>query len=191
MLKTFSGRRPSQDESELRGFIQLLRDRGVTRYLEIGARHGDTFHEVMASLPAGSVGVAVDLPGALWGVEKSRNALNAVVSDLNSKGYKASALFGDSQTEATRRLVAGRGPFDAILIDGDHTLPGVTADWRNYGGMAPIVAFHDIVGTGQAEKVEGNPVEVPILWERIKAAHEVVEFVTSGSRMGIGVVLCT
>lgn len=191
MLKTFSGRRPSQDESELRGFIQLLRDRGVTRYLEIGARHGDTFHEVMASLPAGSVGVAVDLPGALWGVEKSRNALNAVVSDLNSKGYKASALFGDSQTEATRRLVAGRGPFDAILIDGDHTLPGVTADWRNYGGMAPIVAFHDIVGTGQAEKVEGNPVEVPILWEQLLADHETVEFVSPGSTMGIGAVLCT
>lgn len=191
MLKTFSGRRPSQDESELRGFIQLLRDRGVTRYLEIGARHGDTFHEVMTSLPTGSVGVAVDLPGGLWGTEKSRNSLKAVVTDLKAKGYQASFVFGNSQTEATRKLIAGRGPFDAILIDGDHTLPGVMADWRNYGGMAPIVAFHDIVGTGQAEKVEGNPVEVPILWERIKAAHEVVEFVTSGSRMGIGVVLCT
>ena len=169
----------------------MLRERGVTRYLEIGARHGDTFHEVMTSLPTGSVGVAVDLPGGLWGTEKSRNSLKAVVTDLKAKGYQASVVFGNSQTEATRKLVAGRGQFDAILIDGDHTLPGVTADWRNYGGMAPIVAFHDIVGTGQAEKVEGNPVEVPILWERIKAAHEVVEFVSPGSTMGIGVVLCT
>src|SRR5690606_15397754 len=66
MLKTFSGRQASQDEAELTGFLRLLQDRGVRRYLEVGARHGDTFHYLMTGLPVGSVGVAVDLPGALW-----------------------------------------------------------------------------------------------------------------------------
>jgi hypothetical protein len=188
MLKTFSGRPPSQNEQELRGFISLLRDRGVKRYLEIGSRHGDTFHEVMLSLPTGSTGVAVDLPGGLWGTSKSRNALLCAVADLNARGYRCSALFGDSQTEATKRLIVGRGPYDAILIDGDHTLAGVTRDWQLYGQMAPIVAFHDIVGTGQREKVHGREVEVPILWDRLKAAHDVREFVAEGSAMGIGAV---
>jgi hypothetical protein len=74
MLVTRSGRPPSQIEAELSGFIGLLQERNVRRYLEIGARHGDTFHEVMRSLPVGSVGVAVDLPGGLWGHVKSRRA---------------------------------------------------------------------------------------------------------------------
>lgn len=189
-LQTFSGRKPSQNEYELRSFIGLLQERGVRRYLEIGARHGDTFHEVMVSLPKGSTGVAVDLPGGLWGTDKSRSHLKRATADLKRRGYATSCLFGDSQTDATKRLIVGRGPYDAILIDGDHTLQGVTRDWLQYKDMAPIIAFHDIVGTGQAEKVNGNPVEVPILWERLRQQHVTVEFVDTDSLMGIGVVLC-
>jgi len=189
MLTTRSGRKPSQNEFELRGFMGLLQEREVTRYLEIGARHGDTFYEVMRSLPPGSVGVAVDLPGALWGTVKSQNSLRDAVEDLRARGYNASVIFGDSRSAATRRLVQGRGPFDAILIDGDHTLEGVTADWQAYGEAAPLVAFHDIVGDGQAEKVQGNPVQVPLLWHVLKGQFETVEFVDSGSAMGIGCVL--
>ena len=160
----------------------------MRRYLEIGARHGDTFHQVMRALPAGSTGVAVDLPGALWGDKKSSVCLRRAVANLGHRGYHCSCLFGDSHTQATKKLIVGRGPYDAILIDGDHTLDGVTRDWQLYGELAPIVAFHDIAGTGQAEKVNGNPVEVPILWENIKKHHRNLEFVASDSRMGIGVV---
>lgn len=190
MLKTFSGRRPSQNETELRGFIGLLQDRGVTRYCEIGARHGDSFHEIVINLPPGSTAVAVDLPGGLWGTVKSRNSLRRAVADLRARGYKASCLFGDSQTAATQRLVQGRGPYDAMLIDGDHTLAGVTRDWDLYRKMAPLIAFHDIVGTGQAEKVSGNPVEVPILWASLRDQFEHREFIDEGSAMGIGALLC-
>lgn len=66
MLTTFSGRRPSQMEDELNGFINLMREHGVKSYGEIGAREGDTFHHVLSNLP-GCRGVAMDLPGGLWG----------------------------------------------------------------------------------------------------------------------------
>lgn len=189
MLQTFSGRQPSQDEAELTGFLRLLQDRGVRNYLEVGARHGDTAHYIGLGLPAGSKIVAVDLPGALWGKDKSRKHLERAVADLKRQGYKASCLFGDSQTEATKRLIVGRGPYDAALLDGDHTYAGVSKDWQLYRNIAPIIAFHDIVGTGQAEKVHGNPVEVPRLWAEIKdSGLETVEFITPGSLMGIGVV---
>jgi len=189
MLQTFSGRQPSQDEAELTGFLRLLQDRGVRNYLEVGARHGDTAHYIGLGLPAGSKIVAVDLPGALWGTDKSRSHLERAVADLKRQGYKASCLFGDSQTEATKRLIVGRGPYDAALLDGDHTYAGVSKDWQLYRNIAPIIAFHDIVGTGQAEKVHGNPVEVPRLWAEIKdSGLETVEFITPGSLMGIGVV---
>lgn len=190
MLATRSGRKASQNEHELRGFISLMRDRGVRRYLEIGARHGDTFFEVMGSLPVGSFGLAVDLPGGLWGTAKSVTALKSAVSDLRVAGYEAHYILGDSHKASTLAAIEEHGPFDAILIDGDHTLAGVSRDWAIYGGLASLVAFHDIVGTGEIEKVGGRPVEVPMFWQRIKTNFEHREFVDRDSKMGIGVLLC-
>lgn len=188
MLVTRSGRPASQNEFELRSFIDLLRSRGVTRYMEVGARHGDTFFAVMRALPRGSVGVAIDMPGALWGTAKSQTPLLTAVSELRCMGYDAHVVFGDSKSVDVIARAAELAPYDAMLIDGDHTLDGVTADWRAYGSMAPVVAFHDIVGTGCAEKVHGNAVEVPVFWQGLRTQHEHVEFVDAGSRMGIGVV---
>lgn len=188
--KTFSGRRASQDAGELGAFIGFLVQRGVTRYLEIGARHGDTFHAVVSALPNVESAVAADMPGGLWGTDKSRKHLLRVVDDLNAHHTQAKsvAMFGDSQNPEFAWQVAFHGPFDAILIDGDHTFAGVSRDWELYGGMAPIIAFHDIVGTGQAEKVHGNKVEVPLLWAELRKSHQCAEFVSAGSTMGIGVL---
>lgn len=190
MLKTFSGRRASQNEWELHQFIALLVERGVRRYLEIGARDGDTFHDVMLALPSNSEGMAVDLPGGLWGKATTKHALIHTVDDLNERGYRCLSLLGDSRNEITRAQIRADAPFDAILIDGDHTYAGVKADWEAFRDMAPIIAFHDIVGDGEREKVSGRAVEVPRLWAEIKTSGlRTVEFVDPGSRMGIGVVL--
>jgi predicted O-methyltransferase YrrM len=198
-LTTFSGRAPSQRADELLPFIDLLSARNVRSYLEVGARHGDTFHAVMSALPAGSVGVSVDLPGAAWGRDESRQHLIQAAADLRAKGYRTTTIFGDSRAADIIARAAEQGPFDAILIDGDHRYEGVTADWQNYGGMAPIVAFHDIVGHGRVGKSAAAPdgsraevtVEVPRFWSELKAAHrsgEFIEFVGQGSAMGIGVI---
>lgn len=195
MLKTLSGRRPSQNEYELTSFIKLLNDNGVSKYLEIGAREGDTFFEIVTGLKNFSQGVAVDLPGGLWGKSTTRTGLENCIKSLRLKDKKVSHLFGDSQTEATKKIVVGRGPYDAVLIDGDHTLAGVTKDFDLYGELAPIVAFHDIVGTGEKCGASGCMVEVPIFWnslknrEDIKENYSIFEFVDKGSRMGIGVIV--
>jgi hypothetical protein len=185
---TRSGRRASQHPDELRAFIELLRRENVRSYLEIGARHGDTFFEVMKSLPKGSMGVAVDLPGGLWGTEKSKAPLRRAVIDLKSGGYRATAVFGDSRSAGVRQTVMADGPFDAVLIDGDHLYEGVKADWLNYGPMSRIVAFHDIAGEGEAEKVNGNPVEVSRLWSELKADYRHAELIGEATTMGIGVL---
>lgn len=186
--QTFSGRRASMESGELKGLIQLLASERVRIYGEIGAREGDTFHAVMSSLPLGSIGVALDYPGGHWGHEGSRKRLERAVNDLNAKGYAASCMFGDSKAPSTIRQFANRGPFDAIFIDGDHRLDGVTADWNNYRKLARIVAFHDIDGADQADKT-GAKVDVPILWRTIKSyGLRTAEFITKRSHMGIGVV---
>lgn len=188
-MKTRSGRSPSQDELELRSLIALMHQRGVRSYLEVGARHGDTFFEVMTSLPKGSFGLAMDLPGGLWGTSKSVASLKDAAKELRRIGYDVVLSLGDSKLEASIDTAMAFGHYDAVLIDGDHLYEGAKADWLNYGPLGKMVAFHDIVGDGQAENVHGNPVEVPRLWAEIKASGvETVEFVAPGSKMGIGVV---
>lgn len=189
MLTTFSGRRASQNETELRRFISFLLAEEVRHYLEIGAREGDTFHEVMMALPLSSSGVAVDMPGGLWGKCTTGDQLRRAVLDLQSRKRGVRCLLGNSTSACTIEAVRQAGPYDAILIDGDHTYEGVKQDWENYRSMARIVAFHDIVGEGQKER-GGRMVEVPQLWAELKASGlNCLEFVAEGSAMGIGAVI--
>lgn len=174
---------------ELDGLIALLKKHKVKRYLEIGSREGDTFHAVLSALPDDAYGLAVDLPGGLWGKLTTKNWLAKAIADIQKHKPEVTYILGDSQSPDVIKRIHKLGPFDAILIDGDHTLAGVSRDWHNYKDLAPIIAFHDIVGTGQREKVSGRLVEVPILWEEIKHDYEHVEFIAEGSAMGIGVIL--
>lgn len=188
-LQTLSGRKASQDEAELRSFLDLLTARDVRSYLEIGARHGDTFYEVMRRLPPGSIGVAVDLPGGAWGTESSVAHLKHACNELRSLGYRIHMVLGDSGSERVIERVSQYGPYDAILIDGDHRYEGVKRDWQNYGRAGALVAFHDIAGEGQVQPSSGLIVEVPRLWRELKEGQEHVEFIAPGSAMGIGVLL--
>jgi predicted O-methyltransferase YrrM len=74
---------------------------------------------------------------------------------------------------------------DFLFIDGDHTEPGVEADYNDYkefvrpGGL---IAFHDII--------ENQPLEINQvyhLWKRIKPGAEVLEFVADPNQCGFGI----
>ena len=190
MLTTFSGRRASQIEAELCGLIALFKAEGVCSYLEIGSREGDTFYDIVSSMPRGSRAVAVDLPGGMWGKRTTGSQLQRACDALRAKGYEVTMLLGDSTAAITVSDILRMGPFDAVLIDGDHRYAGALSDWKNYGPLGRMVAFHDIVGHGQREKVHGHEVEVPRLWSEIReAGARCVEFIDQGSAMGIGVVI--
>lgn len=166
-----------QVPAEVVRFAVLLREKGVKRYLEIGSRHGDTFDLVMQALGPDATGVAVDWPAADGYDEQSLPNLEANVAKHN-----ASLIVGDSRSLDVIEMVTAKGPYDAILIDGDHSYDGAMADWRSYGPLAPIVAFHDIVNVSQ-------DVAVPRVWEELSAGREVEEIVAPGSIMGFGVIL--
>lgn len=186
-MLTRSGRKASQQPNELARFIDILSESEVSRYLEIGTRHGDTFFEVVKSLPKGSKAVAVDLPGGKWGKDSSRQAMIDCADELIAMGYEITLIFGDSTKPSLIAEIAKHGPYDAVFIDGDHSYNGVKQDWLNYG-TAPIVAFHDIDGEGV---YSGNlAVEVPKLWAEIKGdfKHESIIDCADGRRMGIGVI---
>jgi hypothetical protein len=183
-----SGNIIPQREDEFGAFMDLLKGEKITSYLEIGARYGDAFYNVVRMLPPGSKAVAVDLPGGPWGRSDSKRVLEECIADLRDLGYAAEAIFGDSTAASTREKVMKLGPYDAAMIDGDHHFEVCKLDWINYSPMARIVAFHDIDGWEHYERATGAPIEVPWVWEEVKHNHRFREIVGQERGMGIGVV---
>ena len=187
-LLGFSNHPWPQYQAEIQGFIQLLKDEDCTSYLEIGCRYGDTWHAVGMALPEGSKLVAVDLPGSKSGKLKKGGHRNSGIylkragKDLRKYGRNAYIIIGNSQNTKTISQVATLAPFDAILIDGDHTEQGVHRDLMNYGPMAKMVAFHDISGTGKWAQ------QIRPIFEEFAEGKRAVKFVQDGLRRGIGVV---
>lgn len=184
--KTFSGLPAVQVDEEFRGLLDLIRQNDVKSYLEVGVGRGDTFHEVMLNLPKGSTGVTLDLPNASWGFAEGRECLERAANDLRAK-YKIHTYFGNSRNSGMKNLVGQHAPFDLAFIDGDHTLEGVVADFENYGSLARIVVFHDIVDT-MRPNLRNEVIDVPLFWQAIKKRYRHIEFIGNKSTMGIGVI---
>lgn len=173
-----------QVKAELDWFIEKMNSAGVTSYLEIGCHQGNSFHYVMSHLPTGSKGVALDSPEAYGGTKGSADMLTAVIEDLNAKGYDCRAVFGDSTNPEMIAKVASLGPFDAIFVDGDHRLPGVTADCNNYRPHArKLIAFHDIAND---TIFDGERMGVSVFWGQVEGRKE--QCVAPGSFLGIGIL---
>jgi cephalosporin hydroxylase len=149
-VRGFSGAKWPQYQEEIQGFIRFLQEQGVKSYLEVGCRHGDTFHAVGKALPKGSLLVAVDLPGARSGKStggkcpNSDKWLQRAARNLKKHGQITHVIIGNSHDPTIISQVKELAPFDAIFIDGDHSPEGVQADWRDYGPMGTMIAFHDI-----------------------------------------------
>lgn len=173
----------NQDPAELAQFLDLVRTLKARSYLEVGCRNGDTFDAVMRTIGEGGYGLAIDRPEN----SDSRRNLLATVADLDLAGISAEALLGDSQSSTVVNEAKSRAPFDLILIDADHRYEAVGRDFATYGGMAPVVALHDVTAP-RGHMSDGHPNGVGVFWNEIKQGFRHQEFVTPGSQMGFGVI---
>lgn len=178
-----------QDEAEISAFADVIRREGCRSYLEVGAKFGGSLKRVADVMPAGSRIIAVDLPGGTKAWGESRTSLSAIIEGLRSDGHDARVIWGDSTKQDVIDKVRALGPFDAILIDANHTRPYVEKDWANYGPMGSIIAFHDIAWRRAPEWV-GTRIDVPAFWHEIKDDyhHEEFKFCPTGKNNGIGVL---
>lgn len=180
-----------QDPKEIDAYCEILRSEEVSLYLEIGSKFGGSFWRAAKAMPRGSRVVAIDLPGGTKTWTESRTSMEECVRDLRADGYDARVIWGNSQSSDVIAKAASYGPYHAILIDADHRLPGVTADWNNYGPMARrIVAFHDIAWRRAPEWDGGYRIDVPQFWDSVKRDYRYRElkFCHTGKDNGIGVL---
>jgi len=184
----FSGKPWPQYPYEIDNFIAFLVEQGCRSYMEIGCRYGDTFHAVGLALPEGAKLLALDLPGAKSGMKNkgghrdSGDYLVRAAADLVKRGRDAHVILGDSHEAKTLELVKPYAPFDAIMIDGDHTAKGVESDWKMYGSMGKFVAFHDIAGSGKWSR------QIRPIYEKLCKGRNHREFIFDNKRRGIGVL---
>lgn len=180
--------KPLQHVDELEGLIAVLKREGVRRYMEIGVRYGGTFEAVMRALGEGAFGLAVDFPGGPFGDKASIDILLAALWRLRNSGISVEAVFGPSGSREVLEKVREMGPFDAILIDGDHSYAAAELDFIQYAPLARLVIFHDIAAPDSVRSRDGRPVDVPLLWNHLKQKYQYEEIVTPDSLMGIGIL---
>jgi predicted O-methyltransferase YrrM len=179
-----------QDEAEISRWAAIVAETSAPgSYLEIGSKFGGSLWRVAKAMPVGSLIVAVDLPNGtkLW--KQSQASLLACIERLKKDGYNARVLWGDSTDPKIVDQVLAYAPFDAVLIDANHTLPYVEKDWVNYSPMARIVAFHDIAWRRAPDWV-GTRIDVPEFWQQVKQQyrHEEIKHCPTGKNNGIGVL---
>jgi len=179
----------AQDEAEITAFCELVAGEGVKSYLEVGSKFGGSLWRVANAMPPGSRVVAVDLPGGTKAWKESEASLNACIAALQAKGYDAHVIWGNSTDAKVIEQVRALGPFDLVMLDGDHRLQGVTLDWDNYSPMGRMIAFHDIAWH-RAPTWEGVRIDVPELWGNLRRRHRSREicFDPSGKNNGLGVL---
>ncbi|MET4197279.1 putative O-methyltransferase YrrM [Bradyrhizobium sp. LA8.1] len=179
-----------QDPGEIAAYCDVLRSEKLGSYLEIGSKFGGSLWPAANALPKGSRIVSVDMPNGTKAWKDSQPALLECIKELKAAGYDASVIWGDSGSEDVIAQVAALGPFDAVLIDADHRMPGVTRDWSVYGAMSrKLVAFHDIAWR-RAPDWHGTRIDVPEFWNSVKGEyrHQEIKLCPTGKNNGIGVL---
>lgn len=177
-----------QHPGEFDQFMKFVAEKGVQSYMEVGSKWGGTLWRVANALPVGSTIVSIDLP---HGDRKTQPSLEACCEDLRQRGYRVHLCLADSTLPQTVEFAGKWKPYDLIFIDANHTLPYVTRDWRNYGPMGNIVAFHDIGWKDKPGREGKLPIQVPELWRQIRNEHpdgEVVEIRACPADNGIGII---
>ena len=117
-------------------YLAELSRRSVHSYLEIGVRHGGTFVitvEYLSRFGAVERAVAVDLDHvpALDAYAQQRPEVRAVQADSRSQRFA--------------RVVRELGPFDLVLVDGNHAYKAVRGDIETILPYTSMLALHDIV----------------------------------------------
>lgn len=177
----------TQFDDELNPFIEAVKNAGCRSFLEIGSRYGGSLWRIAAGLPDGARIVSIDSGSGMGGDKPgAAGSLRACVARLSELGYQARLIFGDSHIPEIINQGQAAGPFDAVFIDGDHTLEGMTLDWWNFGRHAKkICGFHDVCWR-KPVPYAGKLVDCKAVWDVLKLRYRSETHEHKGGNMGVG-----
>lgn len=179
-----------QKEEELSCLLGMLMERELNSVMEIGTARGGTFFALAHLATKHAKLTSIDMPGGEFGGGYSPRGEDRLRSyALPSQRLR---LFqGDSHSTQTYdnvlRWLDG-DPLDFLLIDGDHTLEGVTRDWEMY---SPLVRFGGLIAIHDINPHETVPrCKVDEFWvNKIEPNHQTDRIISPPlSWGGIGVV---
>jgi len=181
---------PMQLRPEIRSLMELLKQRGVKRFMEIGTANGGTLFLLCKSLGKGSAGISLDLPCDSFFGEYPKYK-EPFYQSFAGEGQSLRLLRGDShkpETLANVKGVLGEEKLDFLLIDGDHSYEGVKKDYEMYSPLVKeggIIAFHDIVVFPPELHCD-----VHRFWNEVKLQSKSQEFISDPKQTwaGIGII---
>lgn len=172
-----------QHPREMEWLLALYAERKPMRVLEVGSYFGGLLKQLILRAQPGAVIVSVDLYNLPYADNRRRYAGWA-----QQAGVEVHAIAGNSADPRTVKAAAKHGPFDFIMIDGDHRDAAVRADWAAYRPLAAddgVVLFHDILDNRKAHP----EIQVAQLWSEIRATHTTREIIDGNGKWGgIGAV---
>jgi cephalosporin hydroxylase len=181
--------RAHQKLSEIRRFLEIVRDLNPQTICEIGAAQGGTlclFSRVAAR------------DARLLSIDINFSPLQrAVFPALIRRGQNAMCLMADSHDPETlvrvRKWLRGR-LIDVLFIDGDHSHAGVACDFEMFSPLVRpggIIGFHDIVPDFKTRfgiQTVSDVGQVPAFWNELKkAGHRTQELIDDPQQDGFGI----
>jgi hypothetical protein len=182
---------PLQDDVEFQELLRLLRMIKPRNILEIGSYAGGALWHFMNVAERGSHIISIDMlvpPGTPHypNLEtEQRNGHNFLWQRWAMEfGHTFDLIEADSTSAKTVDRVRALMPqIDFLFIDGAHWEEAVRSDFRNYGMISRVVAFHDIVGS--------ENLDVGKVWRELKRNYRTKEFIHPNAGVGIGVLWTT
>ena len=190
---------PGQMRWEIRGLLEVLRQRPRGRILEIGTANGGSLFLIAQSAAPDARLISVDLHKGEFGGGYPAWKI-PLYKAFTQRGQQLDLIRGDSHAPATvervSQLLAGE-KLDFLFIDGDHTYDGVRQDFESYSPLVRpggLVGFHDIAPPAAGGSQEGGPTllvgEVPQFWNEIRDRYPSTELIdpSGNGYFGIGLI---
>ncbi len=186
--------KPYQIKEELSKLLQVLDKVKPKILVEIGTATGGTLFLFTRITDPEAIIISIDLPEGPYGKGYSEWKINLYKSFIrdNQRIYFIRANSHEPNTLKKIKKILVNMKIDFLFLDGDHTYPGVKADFDMYSPLVKkggIIAFHDIV-KHDAFHDPSAAIEIDRFWKDIKdnyKNHEIIKNVKQGWA-GIGII---
>jgi cephalosporin hydroxylase len=189
-LLDFPEFKTDQKRQEIIPLLRMLADRKPRFICEIGTSFGGTLFQLarvshdQAKIISIDCGLSVVRARVHEGMANNSQRIVCLRTDSRAK----------ETVERVRRLL-GKNKLDFLLIDGDHSYEGVSADFKNYAPLVRaggLIAFHDVLPDYKTKLglETGNWTGgVPEFWQEIKSTYRNEELLEDEDQDGYGIGL--